>query len=102
MRVFKACALAGLLLLGAQSSFAQPAAPSGNPDESVENTPAAAVQKKRGDSRQEGSQGLRGLDLADHIAVCVLEARLTCLKQAIEQKARGPQRRSFITKCLGS
>ena len=26
MRVFKACALAGLLLLGAQSSFAQPAA----------------------------------------------------------------------------
>ena len=102
MRVFKACALAGLLLLGAQSSFAQPAAPSGNPDESVENTPAAAVQKKRGDSRQEGSQGLRGLDLADHVAVCVLEARLTCLKQAIEQKARGAQRRSFITKCLGS
>ena len=102
MRVFKACALAGLLLLGAQSSFAQPAAPSGNPDESVENTPAAAVQKKRGDSRQEGSQGLRGLDLADHVAVCVLEARLACLKQAIEQKARGAQRRSFITKCLGS
>ena len=102
MRVFKACALAGLLLLGAQSSFAQPAAPSGNPDESVENTPAAAVLKKRGDSRQEGSQGLRGLDLADHVAVCVLEARLACLKQAIEQKARGAQRRSFITKCLGS
>ena len=103
MRVFKACALAGLLLLGAQSSFAQPAAPGGNPDESVENTPAAAVQKKRGDCRQEGtSQGLRGLDLADHVAVCVLEARLACLKQAIEQKARGAQRRSFITKCLGS
>jgi hypothetical protein len=64
--------------------------PNSNPDESVENSPAAAVQKKRGDCRQEGtSQGLRGLDLADHVAVCVLEARLTCSKQAIEQKARG-------------
>jgi hypothetical protein len=102
MRALKTCALVGLLLLAAQSLSAQPATPGGNPDESAENSPAAAVQKKRADCRQEGTtQGLRGPDLVDHVAVCVLEARLTCLKQAIEDKARGPQRRSYMAKCLG-
>lgn len=47
-------------------------------------------------------QALRGPDLQDQVAVCVQEARLACLKQAIAQKARGPQRAEFIAKCLGS
>jgi hypothetical protein len=68
-----------------------------------ENTRKNAVQKKRADCRQAGvAKGLRGSDLADHVAVCIEEARLACLKQAIEQKVRGPERVSFISKCLGS
>jgi hypothetical protein len=90
-----------LFLLGAPIAVAQqpPAAAA----EGGENSPRAAVQKKRADCRQAGmGQGLRGPDLADHVAVCVLEGRLACLKQAIEQKVRGPQRASFISKCLGA
>jgi hypothetical protein len=39
-------------------------------------------------------------DVADFVTVCVLEARLACIKQAIEQKVRGPARREFINTCL--
>jgi hypothetical protein len=106
MRTLATYGMAALLLSAAQSAFGQPAptpAPTVNPDEAGENNPRAAVQKKRGNCRQEGmGQGLRGPDLLDHVAVCVQEARLACLKQAIAQKIRGPERVSFISKCLGS
>jgi hypothetical protein len=38
--------------------------------------------------------------MLDYIAICVSEARLTCLKQAVAQKVRGPERRDFMNRCL--
>jgi hypothetical protein len=43
---------------------------------------------------------MRGPDLQDAVQVCVAEAHLDCLKQAVAAKARGPQRRSFIETCM--
>jgi hypothetical protein len=38
--------------------------------------------------------------MPDYVAVCVGEARLACLKQAVAQKVRGPGRREFMNRCL--
>jgi len=112
MRSLAAGAVALAVLLSIQFSHAQPApAPAQGPapapgvsartEAAAENR--AAARKKRDACRQAGTgQGLSGPDLRDHVAVCVLEARLGCLKQAIGQKLRGPQRGAFMRSCLGS
>ena len=38
--------------------------------------------------------------MLDYITVCVNEARLTCLKQAVAQKVRASERRDFMNRCL--
>jgi hypothetical protein len=50
--------------------------------------------------KQQQAQGVRGQDLQDAVQICVAEARLDCLKQAIAAKARGQQRHSFIETCM--
>jgi hypothetical protein len=62
----------------------------------------AAVEKKRQACRQNAvAKGLRGgPDMTDYVIVCVSEARLGCLKQAVAQKIRGPERRDFLNRCL--
>jgi hypothetical protein len=47
------------------------------------------------------TRGHRGADLRDFAVVCLAEARLTCLKQAVAQKVRGTDRRDFMGRCLG-
>jgi len=90
------------MLLSSPASFAQQP-PTSTSEKTGENSRKNAVLKKRADCRQAGmSKGLRGPDLIDHIALCVQEARLACLKQAIEQKVRGPERVNFINKCLAT
>jgi hypothetical protein len=79
-----------------------PAAPVGpapaatEPDESP-----ATIEKKRQACRQDGAaRGVQTSEMADYIAVCVSEAHLACLKQAVAQKVRGPERRDFMNRCL--
>jgi hypothetical protein len=48
------------------------------------------------------NRGHHGADLRDYAVVCLAEARLSCLKQAVAQKMRGPDRRDFMGRCLGS
>ena len=38
--------------------------------------------------------------MLDYITVCVNEARLTCVKQAVAQQLHGPGRRDFMNRCL--
>jgi hypothetical protein len=46
------------------------------------------------------AQALQGQDKKDQIELCVAEARLDCLKQAIAKKVIGPERRDFIKTCV--
>jgi hypothetical protein len=64
------------------------------------NTPAP---NKRSECRKEArDQNLSGPDLRDHMQICIMEARLNCLKQAVAQKVRGRFRREgFIRRCMG-
>jgi subtilisin family serine protease len=68
-----------------------------NPD----SEEAVLIEKKRQACRQAGAnRGIEAADLADYVSVCVSEARLTCLKQAVAQKVRGSERREFLNRCL--
>jgi subtilisin family serine protease len=83
-------------------------APGAAPNAPLDATPEdladsqAAVQKRRLTCRQEGlGKGMRnGPDLVDYVTICVAEARVGCLKQAVDQKVRGPARRDYLNKCL--
>jgi hypothetical protein len=47
-------------------------------------------------------QGLRGADLANNTAVCVAEARLTCLQKAAAEHVAVPMRTQFMASCMGA
>lgn len=44
---------------------------------------------------------LKGQDKRDQLQLCFAQARLDCLKQAIDQKIVGKPRKSFIKTCVG-
>ncbi|MGY8634423.1 hypothetical protein RAD15_18260 [Bradyrhizobium sp. 14AA] len=45
---------------------------------------------------------LKGQDKRDQMQLCMAQARLECLKQAIDQKVVGEPRKAFIKTCVGS
>jgi psiF repeat len=103
MRVLVIAIVTAILMgAGSLASAQQAPAPAPGAENSKQDRPAAARDKRRA-CREEGqSKGSRGPDLQDYVAVCVAEARLACLKQAVEQKVRGAARRDFMAKCLSS
>jgi hypothetical protein len=88
---------AGVLILAiaayAQSTTSTPAVPS-NP------APAAPVPSGKRFACKTASQALQGQEQKDQIQLCMAQARLDCLKQAIDQKIVGPQRRDFVKSCM--
>ena len=88
---------AGVLILAiaayAQSTTSTPAVPS-NP------APAAPVPSGKRFACKTASQALQGQEKKDQIQLCMAQARLDCLKQAIDQKIVGPQRRDFVKSCM--
>jgi hypothetical protein len=79
-----------------------PTTPAALPPVTAGAEDAALIEKKREACRQAGAdQGVEATEMADFVAVCVSEARLACLKQAVAQKVRGAaERRDFINRCL--
>jgi hypothetical protein len=41
-----------------------------------------------------------GQEGKDQMQVCMAQARLDCLKQAIDQRIVGPQRKEFVKNCV--
>lgn len=48
------------------------------------------------------TQSLTGQDKRDQMQLCMAQARLDCLKQAIDQKVVGEARKSAIKTCVGT
>ena len=63
--------------------------------------PAAAIPVQAGKrfACQTAAQGFNGQDRRDQMQLCMAQAHLDCLKQAIDQKIAGPQRKEFIKSC---
>jgi hypothetical protein len=49
---------------------------------------------------QTASQGSKGQERQDQMQLCMAQARLDCLKQAIDQKIVGSQRKDFVKNCV--
>jgi hypothetical protein len=67
----------------------------------VAANPGAAVPLPMGKrlSCETTTQSMSGQDRRDQMQLCMEQARLDCLKQAIDQKIVGPQRRDFVRDC---
>jgi len=64
--------------------------------------PAAAAAPATGATRaacQTTTAALKGQDKRDQMQLCMAQAHLDCLKQAIDQKITGPQRKDFVKTC---
>jgi hypothetical protein len=75
----------------AQSTTTTPVAPA-NPD------PAPVAMSTRF-ACQAASQKFTGQEKRDQMQLCMAQAHLDCLKQAIDQKIVGPQRKDFLRSC---
>jgi hypothetical protein len=93
-------AAAGSLAL-AIAAFAQ-SAPTPATAVPAQSNPSPAVPVPLGKrlACQTASQGLKGQEQRDQMQLCVAQAQLDCLKQAIDQKIVGPQRRDFVRSCM--
>jgi hypothetical protein len=93
-------AAAGSLAL-AIAAFAQ-STPTPATDVPAQSNPSPAVPVPMGKrfACQTASQGLKGQERQDQVQLCVAQAHLDCLKQAIDQKIVGPPRKDFVRSCV--
>jgi hypothetical protein len=77
----------------AQSTTSTPAVP-------VNPAPAVPVASGKRFACVTASQGFKGQEQKDQMQLCMEQARLDCLKQAIDQKIVGPQRKDFVKSCV--
>jgi subtilisin family serine protease len=91
----------GRLTVSGIAPSAPPALSAGPPGTIEPGESPAMIERKRQACQQAAvAKGVQVSELPDYIAVCVGEARLACLKLAVTQKVRGPERREFLNRCL--
>ena len=99
MRISLAAIAASLAIVA--TAYAQaPSTPAATDPAAV--APAAAVPVPSGKrfACRTASQGLQGQERHDQIQLCVAQARIDCLKQAIGQKIVGRERKEFVKNCV--
>jgi hypothetical protein len=98
LRLITAIVTLGLALAAlAQSSPPNPTPP---PSVQTNNAPAAPVAESKLFACQTAVKGLQGQERQDQTQLCRAQARLDCLKQAIDQRIVGPQRQDFLRTCV--
>lgn len=96
--------LAVAALIFAIEAFAQ--SPTTTPSQAAapvvqaNTAPAAPVTQSKRFACRAASEAFKGQDRTDQMQLCMAQARLDCLKQAIDQKVVGPQRRDFVRTCV--
>ena len=99
------CLLSAMSAIGtlglAIAAFAQSGAPTPMPAVQTNPAPAAPVSPSKRFACRAASQAAQGQDRQDQMQLCMAQARMDCLKQAIDQKIVGPQRRDFVRTCVG-
>jgi hypothetical protein len=83
------------------SAAPQPGAPPAAATAPASRTAAAPSGKRQSCRQDQSGKGLSGQDLRDQVQLCVAQGQVDCLKQAIDQKVNGPQRRDFMRTCMG-
>jgi hypothetical protein len=95
-------AITAIVTLGvALAALAQSSPPNPTPPPvQTNNAPTAPVAESRLFACQTAVKGLQGQERQDQMQLCRAQAHLDCLKQAIDQKIVGPQRRDFLRSCM--
>jgi curli biogenesis system outer membrane secretion channel CsgG len=83
----------------AQSATAPTPAPAVAPAPANTAAPAEPVPSGKRFACQTAAQGFKGQERQDQMQLCIAQAHIDCLKQAIDQKIVGPQRRDFVKSC---
>jgi hypothetical protein len=97
MRISLAAIAASLVI--AATAYAQaPTTPAATDPPTV--AAAVPVPSTKRFACHTASQGLQGQERQDQMQLCMAQARIDCLKQAIDQKIVGPPRKEFIESCL--
>jgi hypothetical protein len=91
-----AAVAASLVCLFVAPALAQTAAPTASPPATV---PVPATKRV---TCVATTASLKGQDKRDQLQLCLAQARLDCLKQAIDQKIVGEARKGFIKTCVGT
>ena len=97
MKLPSAAVAASLVCLIIAPVFAQttpPAAPAVSPS----TVPVPATKRV---TCLATTASLKGQDKRDQMQLCMAQARLDCLKQAIDQKVVGEPRKNLIKGCVG-
>jgi anti-sigma28 factor (negative regulator of flagellin synthesis) len=120
MRIITPVVYAGLLAVSIYAALAQtspiqytPPAPEAQPstklayavpNEDAHKSAKSAVRvSKRDACRQRiASKHLKHREARDKMQLCVAEARVECLKQAIDRHVHPSQRRLFVRSCVAS
>jgi len=64
--------------------------------------PAVRVSKRDACRQKIAARHLKHRDARDRMQLCVAEARVECLKQAIDRHVHPSQRRLFVRSCVAS
>jgi 3-oxoacyl-ACP reductase-like protein len=96
-----------MLLIFVFKSLSSSSTPQATPTPAPSAAPAAAANPsavatgggKRADCLV-AAQGKKGQDRQDEMQLCLAQGHVDCLKQAIDQKVVGPQRKDFIKNCM--
>jgi len=101
MNISRVMIAAGALSL-ASAALAQSAGtsapPAANPAPNAGAAPSAASGKRS--ACQTSAQGMKGQERQDQMQLCMAQAHLDCLKQAIDPKVVGPPRKDFVKSCM--
>ena len=89
----------------ALAAFAQSSAPSPAPAApaiQANSAASAPVSPSKRYACRAAAQGAQGQEREDQMQLCMAQARVDCLKQAIDQKLVGEQRKKFVKSCVGA
>jgi Spy/CpxP family protein refolding chaperone len=99
MRTSLAAIVASLAI--AATAYAQaPTTPAATGPATVAPAAAVPVPSSKRFACHTASQGLKGQEQRDQVQLCIAQARIDCLKQAIDQKIVGRERREFVKSCM--
>ena len=98
MRLPSATVVASLVCLIVAPAIAQTPPPA-TPAAPTSTVPVPATKRVTCLST---AQNLKGQDKRDQMQLCMAQARVDCLKQAIDQKIVGEPRKNFIKTCVGA
>ena len=101
MKYLLSAIIAGGSIGLALAAFAQSTAtPPTTPVVQANPQPAAPVSPSRRYACRATAQGAQGQERVDQMQLCMAQARLDCLKQAIDTKVVGEPRKDFIKNCM--